>query len=115
MAMLGVIPWSIALAAIAASGGLFGAWYALRAVQKVLMGSSKPARNREPVAEREASFAEFSSLIGIGMCCLVLGIFPMSLLSLFGRDARSIIQSYDRPAVQAAELGPAHREGETHG
>ncbi len=93
LTMIGISHYSFFLTAIGATGGLLGAWYALKVVQHVMMGKASGEKSMTK-SSPELSAAETGWLLTIAMICCLLGVRPMTIMPVFSRDAAAIAAVY---------------------
>jgi NADH-quinone oxidoreductase subunit M len=88
LAMSGMMRVSGLLVAFAVLGTIFGAWYGLRLVQRLLFGSdgSKHGTSSHPMAERDLNGSESLGLVAVALLCVAIGCYPNGALRLFLSD-----------------------------
>jgi NADH-quinone oxidoreductase subunit M len=82
--------------AVAAAFGIFlSAWYVLTMMQRVFFNELKePAPNR-PGEVRDLNGRELAIIVPLTLCCLVIGVFPQTLLDPMKRDVDTLARIAD--------------------
>jgi NADH-quinone oxidoreductase subunit M len=97
------------LTIIAASGMVFGAWYLMTMLRRLLFGAVKePAHHGAPIEDLKVR--EWIMLAPIAILCVVLGVYPQPVLDSAQLDIERVVRISDaarqranKPAVATAQ------------
>lgn len=105
MTLAGALKYSLLVAAIAITGLLFGAWYALRFIAQCLFGPANVKPQDKPVLSRW----ETVPLLSLAALCLVIGVRPMGAIELIDNDVAKIVQRLEVVPVPTTGLAQQTR------
>ena len=100
--------WSILFGVSGAAGIVLGAWYLFTMLKNVFFGPLKEPHhdpNDGPVFDLD--LRELATLVPVGICCLIIGIYPQPLLDSTKRDIGVVSRICDRARERAANSLPA--------
>jgi NADH-quinone oxidoreductase subunit M len=101
LAMTGMIRVSGLFVGVAVLGTVLGAWYGLRIVQRLLFGSSGPAKPRiSGLVSTDLSLTETIPLAVMAGLCLFIGMRPQDSIRLFEGDLKRMV-SVSEPSSKA--------------
>ena len=95
-------PW---LTVVAVSGMIFGAWYLITMLRRLLFGAVKePEHHGAPVGD--LNLREWVMLAPIAVLCLVLGVYPQPVLETARPDLETVSSIAGRARYRAAHPLP---------
>jgi NADH-quinone oxidoreductase subunit M len=91
---------SMVLTVLAVSGMIFGAWYLLTMLLRLLFGTVKePEHHGPPVGDLKVR--EWLMLTPIALLCLVLGVYPQPVLNSAKADLDAVVRITDAARERA--------------
>lgn len=99
------LPYPMILAAIAATGVIFGAIYLLYMFQKMMLG---PLNNEKNMELKDLSLREIFVFVPLVVMIFVMGIYPRPFLKVMEPSVAEFIVDYKQGLEDS--VGPAHKQ-----
>jgi NADH-quinone oxidoreductase subunit M len=115
LSLSGMVQRSLFWTAVASLGIIFGAWYSLRVVQRLLFGP--PSEMPAPAGgeRRDLRRSEWACLLPLAAACLLLGVVPARAIRTIDQDTTAIARlyggttSHGSTVAQSADPDPSSR------
>jgi NADH-quinone oxidoreductase subunit M len=88
------------LTVLAVSGMIFGAWYLITMLRRLLFGSVKEPEHHGPAID-DLKTREWVMLAPIALLCLVLGVYPQPVLNTAKADLDAVVKITDAARERA--------------
>jgi NADH-quinone oxidoreductase subunit M len=91
------------LTVVAATGMIFGAWYMMTMIRRLLFGATKePAHHGPPILDLR--FREWAMLTPIALLCVALGVYPQPVLDSVRPDVERVVHMTDLARQRVAPI-----------
>src|SRR5207249_9527510 len=90
------------LTVIAASGMIFGAWYLITMLRRLLFGPVKEPEHHGPPVD-DLKIREWVMITPIAVLCLVLGVYPQPVLDSAKPELDTVVQITSRARERAKQ------------
>jgi NADH-quinone oxidoreductase subunit M len=95
---------------VSATGMVFGAWYMMTMLRRLLFGPVKEPEHHGPPID-DLKVREWIMLAPISVLCLVIGVFPQPILDSAQPDIDRMVLITDAARQRADRPGPATAQG----
>jgi len=101
LVLFGMFDYRAALAIVASSGILLGAWYLLRMLLCVFFGTLKVPEHEPHGLISDLNFRELAALVPIAAACIFIGVYPQPLLDTSRPSLEVVTRILDKAKARA--------------